>query len=221
MRKSLAGVVVAVAATVALVVGSAAPASAASVVIDEPPVRAAGPCEGGGDRQCHTVVAGDWLWKLGREVCGARHAVTAAAAARVLYAANRDAIGGNANRLRPGTTLVVPSECLSVARPVVSVAESGTTAAVRPGTRLDVSVTSCGGCGYGWRVVSAPSALRFRTEVTIPDAPQPDSTVVGNARQSVLVFDTVRTGRGTLRLGYFGPGATTPEQVRSIAVTSR
>lgn len=220
MKKTLVGAVVAAIVLVGSGMGSMAGAS--TVFLDPPPPRPTTPCSES-ELGCTVTVKGDSLWRIAQQVCGARLAATSGAVA-ALYDANRDVIGANRNRLRVGTTLAVSQACFTRARPVVSVTKDDPTAIVAPGTRLDLSLQVCrSSCGDEWRVLSTPRAVRFRTEVRVPEPPRPEGAevVVGGSNTDIFVFDAVRRGRGTVVLGLFGPGQSTAEETLRLTVVSR
>lgn len=70
------------------------------------------PCVGCGP-EVHVVQSGEWLWKIARADLAQRGINSGELSfvrsrANAIYAANRDVIGSNPNRLRPGMRLVLP-----------------------------------------------------------------------------------------------------------------
>ncbi|MCU1462953.1 MAG: hypothetical protein JWO37_3028 [Acidimicrobiales bacterium] len=107
-----AGKVVVAAVSATAMFSFATPADAALVPI--PPL--SHPCASNAPSSptiayCHTVVRGEWLWKIARRDIQDRglpaSPILVKARADYLYGLNRAAIGSNPNRLRVGMELVV------------------------------------------------------------------------------------------------------------------
>lgn len=102
-------------------------------------------------------------------------------------------------------------------------ASNGRTITVRRGQYLTVSVQSCVGCPYGWRLTRLPANLSL---ADIQDVDRTDRSgpvpVVGGSKTVIFTFYVEATGRGQLQLEnrrFQGPRDRDSETLRINVVT--
>ena len=95
--------------------------------------------------------------------------------------------------------------------------DNGGEASLAVGEEVTVSLETCGGCGYEWRVTAPPDAAVVETLGT-SNNPRPTSTqpgempIVGAPTDTVFRFRGVAAGTTELTVGYFPPADDTAEE---------
>lgn len=129
--------------------------------------------------------------------------------------ASRTTSGATASEDKAETAEVAASQTFTAA-------DSGKEARLGTGDEVVVSLETCPGCGYQWRITEEPDILVVAS-VGMNDEPRPTSTqpgddpIVGAPADSVFRFRGVAPGTTKVAVGYFPPAEDSAEETFTLS----
>jgi predicted secreted protein len=98
---------------------------------------------------------------------------------------------------------------------------NGATIKVPLGDDLQLKLTACEDCGFRWKIMKKPDASVIAFDRRQKSVNPCTSPCTGGMATERWLFDSKSVGTTTVKLGYFGPGKSTPDKVKrlDLAVT--
>ena len=93
---------------------------------------------------------------------------------------------------------------------------NGATIKVPLGDDLQLKLTACESCGFRWKIVKKPDATVIAFERRQSSVSQCTSPCTGGNATERWLFQSKSVGSTVVRLGYFGPGKSTPDKVKRL-----
>lgn len=93
---------------------------------------------------------------------------------------------------------------------------NGATIKVPLGDELQLKLTACEDCGYRWKIIKKPDAAVIAFETRQKSVSQCTSPCTGGNAIERWLFQSKAVGSTTVKLGYYGPGKSTPDKVKRL-----
>src|SRR3954463_8857330 len=103
-------------------------------------------------------------------------------------------------------------------RVVASNPKNGATIKVPVGDKLQLKLTACESCGFRWKIVKKPDAAVIAFDRRQKSVSQCTSPCTGGDAVERWLFQSTAIGSTVVKLGYFGPGRSKPDKVKSLSL---
>ena len=96
--------------------------------------------------------------------------------------------------------------------------KNGATIKVPDGDELQLKLTACESCGFRWKIVKKPDAAVIGFERRQSSVSSCTSPCTGGTATERWLFQSNAVGSTVVKLGYFGPGKSKPDKVKSLTL---
>ena len=103
----------------------------------------------------------------------------------------------------------------------VTSADAGKTITIAKNQKLNIELSECGSCGYGWKATTKPNPKVLTRRSKVKKDPTCEPPCAGGSYTDVFRYTGKANGRTKLRLEYFGPGKTDSSDAFRITVRVR